>query len=324
MKEQIRVALIYNSNSKFLSGTHFDNTYYNFFIKAWKRNPLLDVTYFPTDKRFDASKLKGKFDIIFLWSNNNFEMPEEIVGIHSLEIPVIARCGDPVDATNAIKFHEKWKIDYYISFYSEEFFHELYPKNFKYKTIFYGVEPSLFENINSFQNRIKNKILLTGAIGNKKIHSRIINDILRPKWNAYRFYHLRTKCSDLPFVDYTPTLQHDYVGDRYPKLLEKYAATITATSYNPNIKYWENAAAGCLTFMEITEKNKGKFLGYEDNKTCMIINEENYHDKFQTFLSDPNNSKWEEIANEGRDYTLKNFSNDVATESLLNLMKNLV
>ena len=87
MKEQIRVALIYNSNSKFLSGTHFDNTYYNFFIKAWKRNPLLDVTYFPTDKRFDASKLKGKFDIIFLWSNNNFEMPEEIVGIHSLEIP---------------------------------------------------------------------------------------------------------------------------------------------------------------------------------------------------------------------------------------------
>ena len=165
---------------------------------------------------------------------------------------------------------------------------------------------------------------MTGAIGNKKIHSRIINDVLRPKWNAYRFYHLRTKCSDLPFVDYTPTLQHDYIGDRYPKLLEKYAATITATSYNPNIKYWENAAAGCLTFMEITEKNKGKFLGYEDNKTCMIINEENYHDKFQTFLSDPNNSKWEEIANEGRDYTLKNFSNDVATESLLNLMKNLV
>ena len=107
MKEKIRVALIYNSNSKFLSGTHFDNTYYNFFIKAWKRNPLLDVTYFPTDERFDASKLKGKFDIIFLWSNNNFEMPEEIAGIHSLEIPVIARCGDPMDATNAIKFHEK-------------------------------------------------------------------------------------------------------------------------------------------------------------------------------------------------------------------------
>ena len=63
-------------------------------------------------------------------------MPEEIVGIHSLEIPVIARCGDPVDATNAIKFHEKWKIDYYISFYSEEFFHELYPKILNTKQYF--------------------------------------------------------------------------------------------------------------------------------------------------------------------------------------------
>ena len=54
MKEKIRVALIYHKNSKFLSGKHFDNTYYNFFIKAWKRNSSLDVTYFPTDNKFDV------------------------------------------------------------------------------------------------------------------------------------------------------------------------------------------------------------------------------------------------------------------------------
>jgi hypothetical protein len=324
LTEKIRVALIFHKNSKFLSGSHFDNTYYNFFIKAWKRNQKIDVTYFPTNDKFDLTKFKNKFDIIFLWSNDDFEMPQEIMGIKEIGIPVIARCGDPVDAKNAIKFHEKWKIDYYISFYSEEFFHELYPKYFKYKTIFFGVEPNLFENVTPFQNRIKNKILLTGAIGNKKLHSRIINDILRPKWNSYRFYNLRTKCSDLSYVDYTPTLQHNFIGDEYPKLLEKYTSSITATSYNPNIKYWENSAAGCLTFMEITEKNKGKFLGYEDNKTCIMINNQNYQEKFEIFLSDPQNSKWEEIANAGREYTLKNFSNDVATESLVELMNNLV
>ena len=66
MKKIIKIALIYNKNSKFFSGKHFDNTFYNFFFKAWKRNDSIEVTFFPTDKIFDASILEGKFDIIFL------------------------------------------------------------------------------------------------------------------------------------------------------------------------------------------------------------------------------------------------------------------
>ena len=81
---------------------------------------------------------------------------------------------------------------------------------------------------------------------------------------------------EIPFVDYTPTLNHKYTGDLYPRLLEQYAASIAATTYNANIKYWENAASGCLTFMEITEKNRGNFLGYRDVENCVIINEKNY------------------------------------------------
>ncbi len=324
MKEKIRAALIYHKNSKFFSGKHFDNTFYNFFFKAWRRNDSLEITYFPTEQIFDASKLKGKFDIIFLWANFNFEMPDEITGIHSLEIPVIAKCGDPVDSKNAIKYHEKWKIDYYVSFFPKDFFYELYPKNFKFKTLIYGVEPSLFENTIPFEKRIKNKILLTGATGNKKIISRIINDFRTPKWNAYRFYHLRTKCTELPFVDYTPTLNHKYTGDLYPRLLEQYAASIAATTYNANIKYWENAASGCLTFMEITEKNRGNFLGYRDGENCVVINEKNYKEKFNEYISDYNNPKWKEIAQNGREFTLKNYTNDTAVESLVELMKNLL
>ena len=322
--KKISVAFIYHKNSKFFSGKHFDNTFYNFFFKALNRNESIVVTYFPTEDFFDASKLKGKFDIILLWTNFDFEMPQEIDNIRTLEIPVIARCGDPVDAKQALKFHEKWKIDHYISFFSKKFFYELYPKYFKFTNIIYGVEPDLFRKVSPFSTRIKKKILLTGAIGNKKIFSRVVNDLRNPKWNPYRFYYLRTKCSDLEYVDYTPTLNHKFIGDEYPRLLEKYSASIAATTYNANIKYWENAAAGCLTFMEITEKNYGGFLGYKDGENCIVINQNNYKNKFEEYLSDVNNPKWEEIASAGREFTLKNYTNDTAVESLVNLMKNLI
>ena len=110
----------------------------------------------------------------------------------------------------------------------------------------------------------------------------------------------------------------------YPQLLEKYAGTITASSYSPNIKYLENAAAGCLTFMEITQKNRGGYFGFKDEETAIFINESNYQEKFNKFLSDPDNPKWKKIADAGRDYALKNLNNDKAADSLAELMKSLI
>ena len=318
------MAFIYDESNIFLTGKHFDNIYYNFFVKALNRNKQITITNFPTKKSFDTSILKNNFDIILLWSNSEWGMPEELKNIHKLDIPVIARAADPADAKKSIKLHKKWKIDYYFHFFDKSFFYDLYPSNFKYKTIIFGVEPSLFENVTPFNERIKNKILNSGAIGNTKFFSRIINSIKNPKWNALRCYYLRTKCSKLPYVDYTSTLDHNFINDRYPILLQKYAGAIAANSFNPNAKYWEISAAGCLTFMEISEKNKGEFLGYEDGKTAVFINENNYEEKFQEFLNDPENPKWEEIANAGRNYTLKHFNNDAAVSSLVDLMNNLL
>ena len=251
-------------------------------------------------------------------------MPNKIIDINKLNIPVIANATDAQDAKNAIQYNKEWKIDYYYDFEHEDFFYERYPKYFKYKKILLGVETRLYNNLKPFNQRIKDKILLTGAIGNKKFFSKIINDIKRPKWNAYRFYNLRTKCSDLPYVDYTPTLQHHYVNDRYPQLLEQYASSIVATTYVPNIKYWENAAAGCLTFMEISKLNKGHFLGYRDNESCIFIDQKNYKEKFEEYLSDTKNPKWKEIANAGREFTLQNYTNDKAVDSLVELMRTLI
>ena len=107
-------------------------------------------------------------------------------------------------------------------------------------------------------------------------------------------------------------------------LLQKYAGAIAATSVETTIKYWEIPAAGCLTFMEITEKNKGDYLGYVDGETSIFINEDNYEQKFENFLNDPYNPKWEKIANAGRDYALKNFNNEKAANSLADLMETLI
>ena len=293
-------------------------------MNALKRNTRLEITYFPTNEIFDASVLKDKFDIILLWQNTEFGMPKELIGIQELDIPVVADVCDPQDAKNAIKFHKKWKIDHYFHYYPESLFHDLFPKDFKYTSIIFGLEPSLYQNVVPFRDRIKNKILNSGAIGNTKFLSRIINSIRNPKWNSYRYYTLRTKCNDLQYVDYTATLAHEYIGDKYNLLLQKYAGAIAATSVETTIKYWEIPAAGCLTFMEITEKNRGDYLGYVDGETGIFINEDNYEQKFERFLNDPENSKWEKIANAGRNYALENFNNDKAANSLVDLMASLI
>ena len=321
---KIKVAFIYKTSNPFMSGKHFDNTEYNFHVSSLQRNNDIDVSYFHSEDKLDTSVLKDRFDIILLLSNDFSSMPKELVGIDDLDIPTICGVCDPVDAKKSIELHKKWKIDYYFDFQHEDFFYDRYPKHFKYKKIMLGLETRLYNNLKPFNQRIKDKILLTGAIGNKKFFSKIINDIKRPKWNAYRFYNLRIKCSSLPYVDYTPTLQQNYVNDRYPQLLEQYASSIVATTYTPNIKYWENAAAGCLTFMEITKKNRGEDLGYEDGKTAIFIDKDNYEEKFGAYLNDLGNDKWERIAKNGKEFTLKNFNNDKAATELVDLMKKLI
>ena len=171
---------------------------------------------------------------------------------------------------------------------------------------------------------IQKPILVTGAIGNTKFSSKLLNSLNRSKWSALQSYALRTKCTTLPYVDYTTTLAHEYINDKYPLLLQKYASSIAATTHLANIKYWEIPAAGCLTFMEITEKNDGKRTGFIDNETCVYINESNYVEKFNEFLETRDDPKWEKIASNGRKFALENFNNDAAVTSLIQLIRDVI
>ena len=325
MNRKIKVAFIYKRNNPFLTGTHFDNTYYHFLMKALPNNQDVDVVNFPTGNEFDASVLKSKFDIILLWNNNPSELPEKILGIKDVGMPIISGVGDPEGVKRSIPCHDKWKIDYYYQYMPEQLFYDWgYPRDFKYKSIFFGLEASLYQNVRPFKKRIKNKILNSGAVGNLKFISRIINYVRNPKYNSLSCYKLRTKCNELSFVDYTSTLQHEFVGDKYPLLLQKYASAIAAGTVETAMKYWEIPAAGCLTFMEITTKNKGEYLGFKDGESSIFINESNYKQKFQQYMDEPDNPKWEKIAMMGRKHALQEFNNEKASQSLVKLMKDLL
>ncbi len=333
--KKIKTAFIYKPSNPYMSKTAWATTYYHFFMNALNRHADLDMAYFPAEKKFDVSKLRDKFDIILLWENHPWGSPDELSGIQNLDIPVICRINDAHDAKikGKIDYHEKYKIDHYFGYLPERFFYKYYPKNFKYKVIFYGVEPKLYENLTPYSKRIKKKILCSGAAATTKFSSRL-RDIIRGNiWrlpasfagareqSLWTHYKLRTKCIELPYVDYTSTLQHEYINDKYPLLLMKYSASIAADTVAPVVKYWENPAAGCLTFMEVTEKNQAAILGFEDGKNAIFINEKNYEKKFSDYISDPNNSKWSEIAENGRKYTMNNLTNDIAANSLVNLFK---
>ena len=321
--DKIKVAFIYKASNIFMTGKHFDNNYYNFFLKALPRNKNIEVTNFTEEEKFDIEKLENKFDVILLWQNNEFGTPD-LINIKNSKIPVITRCADPREIEITKKYHKKWKIDYYFHFWPESFFHSFLPKNFKYKSIIYGLESSLYKNTTPFEDRIKNKILNSGAIGNTKPLSKIINDIKNPKWNAYRVYYLRTIINNLPYVDYFPTLQNEFVGDKFPLLLQKYQAAVAASTTNPVAKMWEIPAAGCMTFLEVNEKNNADFVGFKNNENAIFINEENYKEKFQEYLENVEDKKWRNIAEKGRKFVIDNLNNDKAVESLVELMQRAI
>ena len=99
--KKIRVALVYKKSYNFFQPDHFDRTSYDFFFKALKRNKQLEISYYPCEKKFDVSKIKGKCDIILLPDNRIADYndgstdgaPDVLIGIKNSNIPVISKKG---------------------------------------------------------------------------------------------------------------------------------------------------------------------------------------------------------------------------------------
>ena len=326
MNKKIKVALIYKKSYNYFQPDHFDKTTADFFLKAFERNKELDIKYYPCEKNFDVLKIKNECDVILLPNNRADGAPDKLENIETVSMPVISRTGDPHWAKkyNQVEFMEKNKIDFVFSSHPDSYIYKFYPKHINHKTIIYGLEKQLYEKVNPFKERVKDKILCTGATGKTNIKSRVANAILNPKRSGWHFYKLRTLCTKLPYVEYSRIKNGKYPDDDYATYLTRFRASIAATTFYPTLKYWENAAAGCLTFMEITEKNDGEFIGFKNNESAIFINENNYQRKFQEFLSDPDNQKWEEIADTGREFAMNELNNDKAVEEIIEVINELI
>ena len=327
LADKIRVAVIYREDWPFFSKDYRDNTLYYFFMHAMTKNSKIDVEFFRTKNKFDTSILQHRFDIILLPDNRAPHIPDELISIKETKIPVISRTGDPhtIKKYNRLSFHQSHQIKYYFGPMTSDYFHKFYPKEFKFKFIMAGLEPQLYEKIKPFNDRISNKILNSGNVGNPKLKSRLVNAILNPGKSSWHFYKLRTLCNELPYVDYSGFSGNSYIHKDYPSYVSSYKAAIACSTHYAVIKYLEISAAGCLTFMEVSKRNPdAEILGFRDYENAIFINENNYKQRFKEFLSSPDDPKWEKIANNGREHTINNLNNDKSVELLIDVMKEVI
>ena len=326
------------SEEKDLASRRRDRTPHYFFMHALCRNKKLDVDYVPAEHKVDVSSLHKDHDVVLI---AHFE-PAVVValsGIENSSIPVIAFAGDPHRIKkhdmlayhkkhDMLAYHKKLKVDYCFDKYASSAFYKYYPKHYKYEAIPFGVEPSLYSNLRPYDDRLYDKIAISGIIEHdldfvRKVYWRCIrraSPVLLPGYH----YRLRTICNALPYTIHTQRIQPGQGTRDLPAVLSRYRAAIAATTTFPTIKYMETPAAGCLTFMEITEENDGQYLGYEDGKTAIFINEHNYECKFKEFLENPLDQEWERIAQAGQKYTLEHLTNDNATDKLFLLMRKVI
>ena len=199
------------------------------------------------------------------------------------------------------------------------------PDHFKYETVHCGLEPSLYAGEVSWSERVPDRIAISGIMDERfdimrKMYYRAY--LRKPKALLPGFhYKLRTKCSKLPYVIHTCAIWPGQSTDQLHKILSRFKAAIAATTSFPTVKYKETPAAGCLTFMEITDRNHGSFLGFEDGKSAVFIDESNYLERFQEYLDNPDDSRWKRIAQAGRRHALENLSNDKGVEMLVGIMR---
>ena len=65
-------------------------------------------------------------------------------------------------------------------------------------------------------------------------------------------------------------------------------------------------------------------MRFKDDETAIFINEKNYQSKFEEYLNDIDNKKWEDISNSGREFVMNNLTNEHAVNNLVELMTELI
>lgn len=324
-QDQIHVAMVYNKSH--IHNTVEPRVFYHFFMEALPRHKHLDVSFIGHyANRLDVDKIARDYDVVLLPQINEMSTVIALKGIKDKAIPVIAFADDPHSflKTNVLRIYSELKIDWAFGHYPPSAVYKYYPQHIKFRQIPFGVEPTLYENVRPWSERVDDWLVLSGVLDSQPLLKRLYFRFYkrRPAPLGYNYhYKLRTRCSNLPYVIHTRSIRAEQGSDHLPELLSAFRGAIAATTTFPTIKYMETPAAGCLTFMEVTEQNDAATLGYEDGKSAIFINDSNYKSKFQEYLNDPHDKKWKRIADSGRSYTLKYLTNDTAADKLHHQMR---
>lgn len=320
--------MVCNKSAKIVNPASTRKMVYHFFMDALPRHPHLDVQFIGHyANRLDVSRIAREYDVVLLPKVDDPAQVMALKGIRGESIPVIGCATDPHAFLkhNMLKMYADLKIDWSFNFFPPAAFYKYYPRHIKYTQIPYGVEPKLYEVVRPWEERVDDYLAIFGLMEESRDLPRRLYDRLYRRLPAglrsNQHYKLRTQCGRLPYVIHTKSIYPNQDTDQLPDVLSSFRAAIAATTTFPTVKYMEAPAAGCLTFMEVTDQNQAITLGYEDGKTAVFINESNYQNRFQEYLDDPNDAKWRKIADAGRAYTMNNLTNDIAAHKLYRLMR---
>lgn len=295
----MKIAFILNRNNHIIDGQANCNNAHRFFVKGLFEHPKVLATVVPIEAggEFDCAELKD-FDVL-LFHCSPFKA--RFINIDKVKALKIARGGDMHDINGKyIAAYRNIGVEHIFNHQTETHANRFLPDDIKYHQIIFGVTKELCISEPYLQRR-KDKILLTGTL-----------------WSKH-FYGLRIKCGDLNYVEYNSKF-----SDGYFKMLAQYRAAIAACSVTSVYKYFELPACGCLTFMEVTPENGCSELGFIDGENAIFINQDNYAIKTREFINNPDDPKWESIANSGREFVLANYENKIQVDKFISILETLL
>jgi len=312
----VKIAFIYRKNQYYIAGNrkaHHDNTFHHFFFSALPRCKEVDITFCFAEKVYDALPLKGKFDIVMLYDVIDWGAPDRIINLDKLKIPIVLDTTDCHHA--AYRRHTKngklkpelakeYGVTHCFFQHSPRYFYQFWPKEFPYYQMFFGVEISQYATLTPFQKRRKDKLLNTGQIDNKD------------------HYVLRKRINSHPSVKFVANNRGVH-REAFANLLGSYRAAIAACTTCTVMKYIEVAAAGCVPFLEVTERNDAHLFGFEDGVQAVHITPANYVEKIEEYMQTLDAPRWARMAQAAREHVLANYTNDEQARRFVRWLKTL-
>jgi len=303
---KLKVGIIFQSNNDRLlpekgSWHNLRNKY--FFIDGLSENDRIEYTKCCIEGPIVDCSQFTHFDILILfpWGKSFLTMNN----LHKIKVPKVLRLPDVHRITK--KWMKNWreqKIEHFVTNFCVKYTRKYLSEEFNLYNIIFGMKPVSVDLIR-FRSRRKDKILLTGKIGNK------------------RCYALRKKLSCAPEVEY---LNQRMAGirDKYNLTLSSYQASIAACEVMPVYKYFEIPACGTLCFMEVNEQNGYEEFSFVDKENAIFITKDNYQKRFKEFLDTIDDLKWERIALNGRDLIEREYSNEVQVDKFIDILYQIV